>query len=165
MAVFNAVLQSAGAEYLDPEYLTLGGFAVAGLLPLAFVVHLTRLYLRFRRSVFVMASVPGVVGGRLEGVIELPVHLEPESRVRLGLTCWRRSLSLKFSPHVVWDAATVETAVSGGPPARVPVAFEIPFECAASDVSSARGGIFWYFRSRDGRRPAASRAVSRCRCT
>lgn len=142
-----------GAEDNDPESLILGGFAVAGLLPLAMAVRETRLRLRFGRSVFMMASVPGVVGGRLEGVIELPVRLELGSRLRVVLTCWQRSLSRNFAEHVVWEAAAVDTSVSGGPPARVPVAFEIPFESPASDLGRPLGGIFWTL-SLEGREKA-----------
>ncbi len=124
----------------------LGVFMLAGLLPLAVTINETRLHVRFRRSLFVMASVPGVVGGRLKGVIELPMRLRPGSRVRVALSCWRRSdgqTRRNAAPGVFWEAAAVETAVFPGPPARVPVAFEIPFELPPSEVDPMRRGVSW----------------------
>jgi len=126
-----------------PAQLILGGFLAAGLLPFAVTVAQTRQYLRFRRSVFVMASVPGVIGGPLKGVIELPMRLPAGARVRLGLTCWRRSDHSDFAPYVVWEAAAEEVAVFPGPPARVPVAFEIPFESPPSQLDQERSGVYW----------------------
>jgi hypothetical protein len=124
----------------------LGVFMLAGLLPLAITIHQTRLFVRFRRSLFVMASVPGVVGGRLEGAIELPMRLDTGSRVRVALSCWRRSDGVtgrNAAPGVVWEAVSDDTAVFPGPPARVPVAFEIPFELPQSEVDPMRSGVSW----------------------
>ena len=139
LSLFMYAMRGAEAS----AQLILGGFLVAGLVPLAVTIAQTRQHVRFRRSIFVMASVPGVVGGRLDGVVELPMGLPAAARVRVGLTCWRHSDNRRFPPHVVWEAAGEETAVFPGPPARVPVAFEIPFESPPSQLDFVRGSVFW----------------------
>ena len=145
--LFGLLVRAAARRPGQPEagsaYLILGVFALAGLLPLVLVLRETRHRTRYGACVFAMSTVPGVIGGRLEGTIEIPARLDPGARVRATLTCWRRSLSSGFSDDVMWEVPAIDAGVYGAFPTRVPLSFEIPFSCSASHPDGVRGGIYW----------------------
>ena len=134
------------AEVPSFAWWVLGGFTIAGLLPLAFVVESARLRSRYGRSVFEMSPVPGAPGGVLQGTVVIPGPLREAARVLATLTCWRRSESRNMHPHVVWEAEQTLAPQSGGDASRLLVRFEIPPGTPASQPEKLRGGVYWQLR-------------------
>jgi hypothetical protein len=151
---FGLVVHVAAARPGNPDpgssYLILGAFGLAGLLPLSFVVHAARHRSRYGGTVFVMSAVPGVIGGRLDGTIEIPAKLDRGTRVHATLTCWMRSSHAKFPDDLMWEVPALDAGVYGASPTRVPLSFEIPFECSASHPDGIRGGVYWRLRAQGG---------------
>ena len=155
----HAATQRRGQPEAGSAYLILGGFALAGLLPLVFVLKETRHRARHGGAVFAMSAVPGVIGGRLDGTIEIPGRLEPGTRVHATLTCWMRSISSGFPDDLMWEVPAIDVGVYGASPTRVPLSFEIPFSCSASHPDGVRGGVYWRLRA-EGREGASGLGVS-----
>lgn len=102
-----------------------------------------------RQSVFEMAAVPGVVGGRLRGVIRTRRPLLPVRECTLSLLCVRTTRMTSRSSSFLWvdelELAPLEVAADAEG-AAIPVDFEIPY-----DVEQSRNrehgvvdGIAWH---------------------
>ena len=145
LAAFAWLLWRSGAREALP-YWILGGFAAAGLLPLAFVVREARLFSRYGRAVFEMNPVPGAPGGVLQGAAVIPRALPEGASVLATLTCWQRSELRDMSPHVVWESEQLVGVLPIAGSARVPIRFAIPPGKPASQPEKRRGGIYWQLR-------------------
>jgi hypothetical protein len=143
----HAATQRRGQPEAGSAYLILGAFALAGLLPLVFVFKQTRHRARYGGSVFAMSAVPGVIGGRLDGTIEIPARLDRGTRVHATLSCWMRSTNARFPDELMWEVPAIDVGVYGASPTRVPLSFEIPFACSASHPDGVRGGAYWRLRA------------------
>lgn len=116
------------------------GLAIAAL-------RATLLWLKYGRTEFVMRSVPGVIGGDLVGAIRIPRPVEFQDRVKLTLSCLKKTTSgsgnnESTSETVLWQS---EHAVGGddvqiGQQTLVLVVFTIPYACQPTDEAS---GIQW----------------------
>jgi hypothetical protein len=140
--IVRGTAERHGQRDHSTAYLILGLFALAGLVPLAFVMKEARHRTRYGAAVFGMSAVPGVIGGRLEGTVEIP-GLRRGARVRANLGCWMASGQRKFPDQLMWEVPPAELAVDFDSPPRVPVSFEIPFECSASNPDGLRPGVYW----------------------
>jgi hypothetical protein len=67
-------------------------FPIIGLWLIGWAVVSVMRWRKYGRSVFERASVPGVIGGRLEGEIRAPVKIEPGNVYRVKLYAFRRSI-------------------------------------------------------------------------
>lgn len=93
-------------------------------------------WLKYGESLFEMASVPGVVGGRLAGVVHVDFRLESEQGFQLRLVCRRTTTrrsgnKSQTTVDTVWEAKRQITQALGQPdPGRtaIPVLFGIPYE-------------------------------------
>ena len=89
---------------------------------------------KFGESEFELASVPGVVGGQLAGVVRIPRRIYAPEGFRLRLVCveWlihhRQKRDTRVD-HVVWqDERLVMDPIVEGNGTGVPVLFAIPFD-------------------------------------
>jgi len=101
-----------------------------GLIGVPFVIKVLMLRLKFGKSVFRMKPVPGVIGGYLEGVIEIPVRLEPLNGFDLELSCIQRIMDGK-AEDVIWHVKkNIAQSVDVKDEKRsvIPVRFGIPYE-------------------------------------
>jgi hypothetical protein len=146
MAGMAWFLASVVGEQARGPWWILGGFTVAGLVPLSFVVDSARLRARYGRSVFEMSPVPGAPGGVLQGTAVIPGTLPEAARVLATLTCWRRSEKRSMLPHVLWEAEQMLKPQPGGEASRLPVRFEIPPGTLPSQPEKFRGGVYWQLR-------------------
>jgi Protein of unknown function (DUF3592) len=126
-------------------------FPAVGLLLILWAVRMVIQWRKFGRSVFRMAEVPGVLGGKLSGVIEVPVNVRPENGFHLTLNCINKRTSgsgKNRSTHesVLWQDTRVvsrELFEEDLTRSAIPVAFGVPYDGRASDSSDSDNEIIW----------------------
>jgi hypothetical protein len=106
---------------------------------------------KFGRPVFLPTSVPGVIGGYLGGVIQVPAALRPDEDVTLALQACRTTVhgsgkNRSVQSEVLWENEVrvvrenlPVTAAGTG----IPVLFHIPAGQPASDVTTTDPRTFW----------------------
>ena len=105
-----------------------------GLLSMAFYCWLQRR--RWGGSTFELADVPGVVGGKLAGVIHAPGGIVPDEGFQMTLSCIKKVTEQKgnknsTSDKVLWqgDRVVFRELLADDPTATViPVLFYVPFK-------------------------------------
>ncbi len=111
---------------------------------LAWATLATWRWWRSRESVFEMASVPGRIGGELDGAVRAQVAAKGERVFRVRLVC-EQSPGLGGTRQALWQPEyTVggdEVAISAQYSA-IPVRFEIPASCRPSSLA-VRNPIVW----------------------
>jgi len=126
-------------------------FPLVGLGLLWGAVYQTIRWRKYGRTRFVPSSLPGVIGGYLGGVIEVPARVVPEGEARLSLKCIRRETrgsgkNRSTSENVLWEreeGIARDKWMTGAGGTRVPVLFYIPAECAGTDASDRNNEIVW----------------------
>jgi hypothetical protein len=83
------------------------------LIPIGMAVQATRRWSRYGESIFEMRSIPGVIGGTLDGTIQLRSAIRPVKPVQLRLFCESITRGPKSTNiKVLWQARrTVEIEV------------------------------------------------------
>ena len=121
-------------------------FPAIGVAILFWALRETLRWFRYGESVFEMASVPGVIGGALEGVIRLSHPIRPEGPVRLRLQSLSRFTIRDSSENstreaIVWQGdETAEIADLGY---TIPVALRIPEDASPTTVIDSGDGTLW----------------------
>jgi hypothetical protein len=124
-------------------------FGVVGLFLIGLAVYFTLQARKFDPSVFEMSSLPGVLGGFLSGVIQLPRQVPQGTEINVELTCERTSGSGKTrTTSCLWKDATSVRASAG----LVPVYFTIPFDLPPSDLPDEEGTtrVHWWLNAKAG---------------
>jgi len=158
-AMWNAIAIPMSAIVLNEAVLGDGDrkglivllFPAVGLLLIAWAAYLVIQWRKFGRSVFRMAEVPGVIGGKLSGVVEVPVNIRPEGGFHLTLNCINKRTTgsgknRSTHEHVLWqDTRVVSRELYEDDPTRtaIPVAFGIPYDARATDSSDSNNEIIW----------------------
>jgi hypothetical protein len=122
-------------------------FPLAGLFLIG-QACLGRMRVRKFGGTFVMAQVPGVVGGRLSGRIETRFTLPPEDPVDLTLSCVRSYVSGSGNSRSRWENILWQDKSSGSPAlgavgSSLAVDFEVPFDSRETDSKNPDDQIFW----------------------
>lgn len=141
-AVWNLI--SSPVLFFVPEEIRSGNHAawIAMLFPLVGLGLLiwagtcVARWIKYGESIFQMASVPGVLGGQLGGVIRTKVNLRPEDGFHLALRCVRRTTTgsgkhRSTSEHVEWEDSCVvtrELMESDFSQSAIPVQFGVPYD-------------------------------------
>ncbi|QDT36153.1 DUF3592 domain-containing protein [Stratiformator vulcanicus] len=102
---------------------------------------------KYGRSVFEMASNPGVIGGRLAGVILCPARINPDDDAyQLKLSCVRKHKSGDSTKEtVVWSSErSITETLSRADDERtaIPVVFTIPFDEPQTEEFTG-GSVSW----------------------
>jgi hypothetical protein len=126
-------------------------FPLVGLGLLGAAIYLTVRARKYGRARFVPSSLPGVIGGYLGGVIEVPARVVLEAKARLSLKCIRRETrgsgkNRRTTENVLWEREeriAHEKWMTGVGGTRIPVLFYIPAECVATDGSDRNNEIVW----------------------
>jgi hypothetical protein len=126
-------------------------FPLVGLGLLWGAVYQTVRWRKYGRTRFVPSSLPGVIGGYLGGVIEVPARVTPEGDAQLALKCVRRETrgsgkNRRTTDNVLWEreeSIARDKWLTGPAGTRIPVLFYIPPECAGTDDSDSRNEIVW----------------------
>ena len=107
---------------------------------------------RFGTAELVLEKVPGVVGGRLDGTLELPAALQAELGVVLHLSCLRElskgdEHNRRVSTSVLWQDSYVaspdslQAGIQGG--SSLPIHFRVPDGCVPTDVEDPNDRVYW----------------------
>jgi hypothetical protein len=125
----------------EPKFALLAIFPTVGFGLIAWAIHLLLRWNAYGDSRFEMKSVPGNIGGTLEGSIHVGRGIEPMRRVNLKLVCIDQiSSGNNSSATPLWSDELQVTASGDG---SIPVAFVIPPECKPSDDTNFRDRTFW----------------------
>jgi hypothetical protein len=106
---------------------------------------------KFGQSVFQMASVPGVIGGQLAGVVRTSAKVLPEDGFHIALNCINRvttgsGKSRSTSEHILWqdDRIVGRDLLQNDPDhTAIPVLFAIPYECRSTDETLSDNQTVW----------------------
>lgn len=125
----------------DPFGLLAIAFPLIGLAGIPFVITVLMRRLKFGNSLFRMKSVPGVIGGYLEGVIEIPVKLEPLTGFDLELSCIQKIMDGE-AQEIIWHVKkniAQSLDVKDEKRSFVPVRFGIPHKGVEEKPSKGVG--------------------------
>jgi hypothetical protein len=134
----------------DPSLLVLSPFVIVSVALLARVLRATWLAAVSGTSLLELSTIPGVIGGELNGVIHLPRQLRDGQSIRLILACtvipWRYSGGKSHcSPYTSWEddreIAASEIVQRGN---VVPVHFTIPATSDATTDHQDDDGSDWH---------------------
>jgi len=129
--------------------LVLVGVPVAVLVALGTLQTIRRK--KFGLSVFKMSTVPGIIGGKLDGKIELSTRLEPPDGFIVRLRCLNTTGTGKGSKTVIlWeDTQQVRASAPVDDPMHTafPVSFTIPDDCRQSD-DTPDNRVVWLLEAR-----------------
>jgi hypothetical protein len=126
-------------------------FPAVGIVLLVWAAREIIRWKKFGESVFKMLSVPGVVGGQLNGAIQTSVKIRPEDGFHLKLRCINRVTtssgnSSSTTENILWeDEKTMARELLADDPRRtgIPVFFQIPADCRESDDANSHSRIIW----------------------
>lgn len=131
-------------------------FPLVGLGVLSAAIYKTLQWRRYGRPRFSPASLPGVIGGYLGGLIEVPARVPLAGAARLALRCVRRvthgsGKNRHTDETVLWEKEEqLDPAkwVTGASRTEIPVLFYIPPECVATDEANANNCVVWRLQAR-----------------
>jgi hypothetical protein len=120
-------------------------FPLIGLGLLAWAIHLTLRLRKFGDSIFEMASVPGAIGGALEGLIRPARPFFHAEGCQVRLSCIRRRTTgsgknRNTTESVLWDDTETSQPDMNG---NLPVSFAIPADAAETDSSDPSNLLLW----------------------
>ena len=126
-------------------------FPAVGVLLLVCTLVAFLRWLKFRSSVFEMASMPGVIGGQLAGVVRTTVRIEPDEAYRIRLSCINVTTrgsgkNRNVSRNLIWQdemVVTQDLMGEGGEQSAIPVLFQIPYDCRPCDDSDKSSIVEW----------------------
>lgn len=142
--IFAMMLQDRASVPL-PVWGVLGLFQLIGVGLLVWAIREWRVAKRYGAALLHLASVPGVIGGKLAGVVALPDYAEPYESYRIQLACEEQvrrgkntSTETRWKAERSLDPAQLPAKVDG---VQIPVLFAIPF-----GLPSSGGKITWRLR-------------------
>ncbi len=126
-------------------------FPIAGIFLLVRAIRQTLAYFEFGKTYFEMASVPGVIGRNLKGMIQARFPHSPDHGVHLRLSCINRVTSgsgnsSSTTENILWrdEVDLSSSQIYPGPAGTtIPVDFHIPWGAQASEKRSARSQTLW----------------------
>ena len=126
-------------------------FPLVGIFLMIWALVAVLRWRKYGRTMFEMASVPGVIGGQLAGVIRVPAKVRTEDAFLLKLTCVRKTISGQgksnhISEHTLWeDEQRIAQDLLRRDPEKtaIPVLFQIPYKCKPTDESDENNEILW----------------------
>ncbi len=142
----------------DGNYVALLAFVfpLAGVGILIWAIRSTIQWRKFGNSTFELASVPGVIGGSLGGVILMGRHIRPEGGFYVKLSCVNRVTTgsgdnESTTEHILWESEQqLDRELLGSDPSRsaIPVYFQIPYTCAETHSEPSDNNIVWRLEAR-----------------
>lgn len=149
----NIILRMEGKSNLVFVVVVL--FPLFGIFMLISAIRETIRWKKFGQSIFEMRSVPGVIGGKLEGNIYSGLKESPSGGVTLTLSCINRittgtGKNRLVSEKVLWEekqnvSSGYLTQYMGGK--IIPVLFNIPSHCISTNYENPQNLIIWRLRA------------------
>ena len=125
-------------------------FPLAGIWMILWSVKATLRWRKFGKSVFEMAAVPGVIGGKLRGTIYTGLKTPPEQGAKLRLHCVNRresrGSSNSSSERILWEEGHTiprEKLYPGQQGLTIPAEFVIPFDCSPTNKPDNYTQVLW----------------------
>jgi hypothetical protein len=130
-------------------------FCLVGLGLFVWAVRRTWVWLRFGGSVLELASIPGVIGGTLEGQIQTGVRTLPTKPMQLTLSCIRETRVERgtrgnresdITRNTLWEtdrSVGVGRLTQGPRGLAIPVRIAIPYGLPGCDSSDLDNRILW----------------------
>ena len=103
---------------------------------------------KFRQMRLKLSTLPGVIGGRVEGNLETTFVFPPGTQMTLTLSCVRSYVSGSGDSRSHWETALwqdrqLAPAYLGGPGSSIPVSFTTPYDARETDARNPSDEIFW----------------------
>jgi len=126
-------------------------FPIVGVFLLIRAIRQSVAYAEFGKTYFEMASVPGVIGGELKGVVQARFPRAPEHGILLRLSCIHSVTtgsgdSQSTNQQILWrDERRLSPAEVCASPfgVSIPVSFRIPWDASASEKQTSRSEFLW----------------------
>ncbi|MCK5862584.1 MAG: DUF3592 domain-containing protein [Candidatus Hydrogenedentes bacterium] len=130
-------------------------FPLIGAVAAGFAIYYTLQWRRFGGTAFHMASLPGILGGRLHGLIRIPTIIMPEEDVPVVLECIRKHTSgsgknRRTTESILWQTEKEipkNALFQESRTTAIPVDIQVPCDQPASDDSDSDNEIFWRLRA------------------
>jgi hypothetical protein len=129
----------------EPKFAPLAIFPIIGFGLIGWAIHLLLRWNAYGDSHFEMKSVPGKIGGTLEGSIHVGGAVEPMRRVNLKLVCINHTSSGESGTD--WPLWSDDSEVTPAGDGSIPVAFLIPPECRPTDDTNFQDRIYWRLKA------------------
>ena len=158
MTIWNAISMPAGFLVMrryNVEHhaviLLVMIFPVMGAGLLISAARLVWRQIKYGTALLRMSRMPGVIGGALQGLVEIPAHIQPADGFRISLRCVNRTTTdtgKERSTHeaVLWEDVRVQAQeLQDGNPAHalLPVSFLVPRHCRPTDMQTSDNQIIW----------------------
>jgi len=103
---------------------------------------------KFKQVRLIFSSLPGVIGGRIQGRLESAFSFPAGSEVHLTLSCVRSCVSGSGESHsrwerVLWQAKRVAVPYAGTTASSLPVDFTIPYDTPETNGNDLNNEVFW----------------------
>lgn len=124
-------------------------FASTGLVPAVIASYLIGRFRKFGISVFEMSPMPGVLGGPVNGTIQIPARVETTDGFDVSLHCihqytTRNGKNSTTRRDVLWeDSLHLDAGYAMGETTMLPVRFAVPFEKPFTTVAGGKNGFYW----------------------
>lgn len=126
-------------------------FPVVGIGLAVWAARMVWLQIKYGTSLFRMSHMQGVIGGTLQGTVEIPVHIQPIDGFRISLRCVNRITtgSGKDSStyeSVLWEDVRLQAhEIPDGNPTHslLPILFTVPRNCRQTDTENSDNQIVW----------------------
>jgi hypothetical protein len=126
-------------------------FPAVGIGLIIWFVFLLIRWKKFGESVFVMESMPGVVGGAVKGLIITNVNIKSDSGFKVELNCVNKYTSgggknRKTSERILWQNVRFlkrEAMEDDLTKSAIPVLFKIPFDAKETNEENSNDKIIW----------------------
>ena len=126
-------------------------FPAVGLLMIFFWLLLLVRHRKFGDSYFQMASVPGVIGGKLAGAVFVGRHIQPPAGFTVTLTCLRtittgsgdNTSTSKEVLHQEEMVVTRELQGKDNTRTAIPILFGLPYDALPTGARGPRESIDW----------------------
>ncbi len=130
-------------------------FSIIGILLIIVSIYLFLRWRKFGDPTFHMASVPGVLGGRLRGTLRIPTLLRPEKEMVITLDCVHietdyNGKNRETTQTILWQTEELfprDMLLQENHSTCVPVDFYIPYDQPALDDSQEDSQIIWQLRA------------------
>lgn len=126
-------------------------FPLVGMGLVLWAIRATLQWRKYGVSVFEMASVPGILGGSLRGVVRTRVPLWPERGIHATLACIRQitigsGRERRTTEYILWQDERIigrDDIIRDPAESLIPIAFDIPSSPPATDDERPGGRILW----------------------
>jgi hypothetical protein len=135
----------------EPIMLVMLLFPVIGVGAAIFAIRAAIRWFKFGESTFQMASVPGVIGGSLDGLIRIPAYIRPQEGFAVSLRNQRKHTTgsgknRKTTTTTLWTAELTvppEEVLMDREQSAIPIHFTIPSNKQQTDMAIPDNKYLW----------------------